>query len=219
MKGIILKDIFNLRGQFKLYAMFPILAFFLSYMQQSYVMFIFMMAMLVISIPISSFAYDDMADFSPYALTLPLGRKDIVLSKFILAFIVSLIAIVFSILGMFILVQIFGSAHFGGFNFFEQSKLSIIVILSINVMNCLTFPVVFKYGTEKGRMMLFAFAMGISAIVFLLNSLINSLSSALSNSVLSFMASYGFIVGALLLILVEAGSIMLSNKIMDKKEF
>lgn len=214
MKGLLMKDIYNLSGQLKVYALFPILAFLLSYMQHNYVMFIFMMAMLVISIPMSAFAYDDMADFSSYALTLPISRKDIVLSKFILSLMIALLAVVASILGMYVMVQIFGSEHFGGFDVFEQSKAAIMVIFAMNAMNAFTFPIFFKYGSEKARLMLFVVMASVGAITFLINSFANSLPS-----LLSIVASYGLILGVLGLIIIEAGSIVLSNRIMDKKEF
>lgn len=85
MKGLILKDIYNLATLFRIYTILPILAIVISYSQHSLGMLQFLPAFIGMFATISAFAYDEQSNFDSFAMTLPINRKDMVISKYVLA--------------------------------------------------------------------------------------------------------------------------------------
>lgn len=218
MKGLLLKDFYNVGGQFKLYALYPILGAALSYTQESLIMMIFLSAMMIVSIPISSFSYDDMADFTPLALTLPVSRKQLVLAKFVLSFIITLFVIVSYLILAFIMLQVFGDAFFQT-NFQEQVLACLAASFSANMINCIMIPMLYRFGTEKGRIFLFIIPFTIVGLSYLAAPLFAGLSESTVMTILNFFSDYGIYIAAVILFLVEVIGIGTSNRIMQKKEF
>ena len=82
MIGLMKKDFYNVGSSLKIYFLIPLLFAVLGYQDGSTDLLAFGTCFLGIFIVISSFAYDDMAHFNNFALTLPIDRKDLVISKF-----------------------------------------------------------------------------------------------------------------------------------------
>ena len=84
MKGLMIKDILNLRKNFKTTLL--VIGFFAIYAytsnNPSYM--IAMVTLILSMMPLTSMAYDDMSKWDRYALAMPISKKDIVLSKYIL---------------------------------------------------------------------------------------------------------------------------------------
>ncbi|MDK2942114.1 MAG: type transport system permease protein, partial [Acetobacterium sp.] len=82
MKGLILKDLINLKSTFKMLGLM-IALFAVIYIPQGngfiFGMIILMFAMMVVT----TISYDDLAKWDAYALTMPVTRKEMVLSKYL----------------------------------------------------------------------------------------------------------------------------------------
>lgn len=150
MKDLIIKDILNLKRQAKLVLVFAVLYGVMSFYMEdaSFVsgIIIFMCAMF----SVSSFAYDDMAKWDKYALSMPLSRKDIVMSKYILIFILALAGALLSFV-MNITVSIVSKMPFNPM----EKLLETLAIVGISlIFTSVLTPLIYKFGTEKARILI-----------------------------------------------------------------
>lgn len=214
MMGLLLKDIYNLSGQMKIYLLYPFFAAFLAYQQGAIDIISFSSAFITMLIIISACAYDEMANFDAYALTLPLTRKDIVLSKYQLALMVSMLNAGVVIIISFLMQTLFPD-RFVGTNWQVLLIEIFVVILAINALICLFLPMIFRYGTEKARVLLMVLFIGLGTIVYLLSTVDFSW---IQLEQLQFLEDYGLYIVAIVAIIIEWLSIRISNHIMMKKE-
>ena len=92
MKGLLLKDIINLKQQGKIYIFIIAIWFAIAITSRDGNFFGGVMTMFTVLVPISAAAYDDKAKWDRYALTMPISRWDLVLSKYLLALICAVTA-------------------------------------------------------------------------------------------------------------------------------
>ena len=124
-----------------------------------------MVILLSIMMPISSMSYDEAGQWYRYAFSLPIPRRTLVLSKYVLGFLVSLGGLVVSAIGNVIIL-----ALTNGENALE-SWLTIIGFLELGVIFLsIIIPILFKYGVEKGRLFIVVIAVIPSLLVALLGS-------------------------------------------------
>ena len=124
-----------------------------------------MVILLSIMMPISSMSYDEAGQWYRYAFSLPIPRRTLVLSKYVLGFLVSLGGLVVSAVGNIIIL-----ALTNGENALE-SWLTIIGFLELGVIFLsIIIPILFKYGVEKGRLFIVVIAVIPSLLVALLGS-------------------------------------------------
>lgn len=217
MKGLLLKDYFNLQGTMKVYLLFPIVIALFTYINESMDMIPILIAFFSIITLISSFAYDEMSDFETYALTLPLCKKDIVKSKFMLANISTIFGLLIGC-AIAMIVYIIKKDSFPDFildEFFISSLVTACVMLLIN---CIFIPLIFRYGTTKARI---AFVLSFLIIGFGGNFIIQMLAGygEISSTFLQMLLSLLPYISIALAILCEGISYIISCKILLKKEF
>ncbi len=151
MIGLILKDIYNLKKHAKQYMLmlvvFGLFAF--NFKNPSYL--IGMIAMMASMLVITSMSYDEYARWDKYALTMPILKKDIVLAKYILLVISLLSGTVLS--GAISLVMAMSMK-------LQDPKETLltcgIVALVVLLLFCILIPILFKFGVEKARIIMFA---------------------------------------------------------------
>lgn len=185
MKALIIKDIINLKKQFKFIVFFiifySILLVFINndsenVSEQMYSSISSIAAIMVVLCNMqimTSFSWDEYFKWDRYAVCLPITRTEIVMSKYILMLLLSILGACFS----FILALVIGAVK--GINIFE----SLTVILSVFcgvlpvslVFVSLVIPLVYKFGVEKGRTVLIAsFLIASLLFVFLVKKLGNA---------------------------------------------
>ena len=120
---------------------------------------------------ISAFSYDENALSDKYLLSLPITRKDIVLSKYLFVFLNSFISIVVGILVSFIItILVRGKVSNAG----DSLRICFLAFTSVSFLMCANIPCIYKWGVEKGRMQsviipaLFIFILGIFGSLLLL---------------------------------------------------
>lgn len=155
MKGLLIKDFYSIVGMKNAILVlvfacgFSIVINFESFAAA----YIPMMGMMLV---ISSFSYDEYNKWDSYALTMPVNRRQIVLSKycFVLFFLVvsTLLAFVTSIIGMMI--------HQTG-TLEETLYSSMIAPIIILVIISILMPLLYKYGAEKARFALMFICLGV----------------------------------------------------------
>ena len=150
MKGLIIKDLCVLKNQMK--TLLLVLAFFIifSIINEDATFILFLVPFYMIMILITTFNYDEFNKWDSYCNSLPLSRKEIVKSKYILFNATSLIALILGILASFIIPSFIENTTF------ESLFASIIgVAFGICLVISLLIPFYYKFGSSKARIMLF----------------------------------------------------------------
>ncbi|MDD6881545.1 MAG: ABC-2 transporter permease [Firmicutes bacterium] len=158
MKGLILKDIYNAMTQGKA-LLFMIVIFGVCFANAASGTLIMMCTIYAAVMVVNNLAFDEMCSWEVYALTMPVTRSQLVLSKYIVSVAYALCGILLGIV-MTVALRVFG---------FGQGQSSPELILAISVTGlaiaavfiALLIPVNFKFGVQKGRFVL----LGIAALI------------------------------------------------------
>lgn len=149
MRGLILKDLFILKQNYKTFfvlIIFFILAMFQNSSAASFTSVINAVFTMMITTTIS---YDNLAKWDKYALTMPITRKEMVLSKYICSIIFNLIGLVLGIVIVFVMGIVRNNLNITEI-FISAISSAIVMIIFISLM----FPLVYKFGVEKFRIFL-----------------------------------------------------------------
>lgn len=148
MKGLIIKDLLNLKKN--LYSVLGLVIFlsFIGFSNNEPSVLISMITMVFTILTITTIAYDDLARWDKYALAMPVSRRSIVLSKYIISALLSVFGVLLSTISAFIISM---------FKVYDLTNLIlisyIIFIISLAFISFL-LPLVFKFGVEKSRLMM-----------------------------------------------------------------
>ena len=212
MKGLILKDICNQLGQLKTFAMMLVI-FIVCFANSAEGTLIIMCAVYATVMVINNLAMDESCQWEIFALTMPVTRRQLVLAKYIVAIFYALLGIVVGTAATLITRLLgFGS---GDATFWELLQISVVGIVIAAIFISLLLPVDFKYGVQKGRLVLFGVAAFIGGGGVLLSGkedMLDGFFSRFSGTV------GGLFFGALTLLLLLI-SFTISSRIMEKKEF
>lgn len=141
MKGLVLKDFINIKGQVVLYLLIAALWVGIGIKWDDSGFFSGVMQMFTVMIPLASLAYDEKNHWNRFALTMPVCRKELVQSKFLFMLLV-IVAVA--------IVSFAGSLLISG-----DLEESIIVVLYASpigiILNSILMPMMFQFGVEKGR--------------------------------------------------------------------
>lgn len=151
MKSFIIKDMYNIAGYLK--SMFFILvviavAIIPSSGAGSY---IFASALMCSMMVITTFSFDDYSKWERYAMVMPVSRNNVVAGKFVDSL---LFCIGGSLWGLIAgtIVEVITNRYTG--NILELLLIAVTSIAVSMVFNSITLPFLFKFGAEKGRMLM-----------------------------------------------------------------
>ncbi|MGB8454807.1 MAG: ABC-2 transporter permease [Anaerocolumna sp.] len=151
MIGLLLKDLFNLRKYLKQVSLSVLIfgLFAINLKTPAYLigMIVMMSAMMVIT----SMSYDEYAKWDKLALTMPIVKKDIVLSKYILLLVMVLSGTVASGILAGIISAVMKLQSLKEILLISGS-IALIMLLIFGIL----IPILFKYGVEKARIIMFA---------------------------------------------------------------
>lgn len=161
MKGLLLKDYYEIRNQFgiiiPLVGLYAIVTSFLDgqfAFSASYIL-VALITMLLAMLPTSSFAFDEWSGWDMYGLTMNVTRKQIVDAKYVLIFITA---------GAIFLADFVTLVLYGEDIMYAMVLAFVFAALTLPINGIMT-PAIFKWGSEKGRMIL----MGMIIIPLLLS--------------------------------------------------
>ncbi|MTL38121.1 ABC-2 transporter permease, partial [Turicibacter sanguinis] len=213
-KGLILKDLLNLRKNLKtiiIMCLFYTLLF--STLNPTFLsgMITILFAMQILT----TFSYDDYSKWNMYALSLPITKKQLVLSKYILGISFIIFGGVFSFILTSLLSLFKGSFILGDLvaSIIGSTGIMILMILIL-------LPLIFKYGVERSRIMLLAI-FAIPTVLILIISKVLALTGIPfpSEEQLNALLPVICIIATLILIAGSYVSYMTSVKIVTKKEY
>lgn len=147
MKALIYKDLLTLWKNLRNYLLMCVIFQVASIAGEDFEFMRFYPLILVASLPHTLLAYDERSGWEKYALTLPLGRKKLVGSKYLVGLLL--------IGGSFLLAAVTGLVRSWREGFFDPFdywfELCVLLTLGVSVMG-VALPMSFRLGTEKGRM-------------------------------------------------------------------
>lgn len=161
MKGLLIKDMINLKKQsiivmgiIMIYVLFFVISSSNSEdLIESVSAVTGMLSVVCLILSITSFSYDDVAKWDKYVASLPITRKHIVISKYILFIMIALIGMLFSLLFNIIINMYLNPESLSG------NIISIIITsystLAISlILSSILAPFIYKFGVEKSRIIL-----------------------------------------------------------------
>lgn len=151
MTGLILKDFLVLRKALRTYVLFLIFYLILAIFDLFSISFITAFVQIIVMIlPMSSFAYDDLAKWDRYAMTLPLGRRAVVRAKYMFVVLMILVAAAFALLSCVVLSITAAQPV-------EENLAAGVGALSVGLLAVdVTLPLNYKMGPERARPFLYA---------------------------------------------------------------
>lgn len=200
MKGLLMKDLLNLKRQggiiLLVLAMYGLFAFSSGMSEVLGSMICVFGAML----PVTALAYDERAKWDKYALTMPVTRRQMVLSKYLLGLLLTAVALVINVA-----VQAIKSPVDPW-----EILLMPLCLAGVGVaFLALLMPLLFRFGTEKARLlMLLMVAIPVAGVMLLANRNIPLPDENMQIALL-----------LLIPLILLAVSIPLSIRIYEKKEF
>lgn len=156
IKGLIIKDLLQLKSYRKSLIAFIVIFILVSMSQESTVevgnMLVLMMTLGLGMFSIATFNYDEMSKADRYILTLPLTRKQVVRAKYGLVIgstiVGSLMGIVLGGIITFVMSKTIP-------NLLDLGLMALGGILGIGLVESIQIPCIYKFGAEKGRIQTF----------------------------------------------------------------
>ena len=171
IKGLIIKDLLQLKNYKKTLIAFLFIFILTAITQESISeatsMLIVMITLGFGMVAMGTFSYDELANADKYILTFPATKKEVVLAKYML---VGIATILGAILGMVVTVILTLALQKGLPNFADIAMLAIGSIFGITLVTSFQIPCVIKSGAEKGRIQMFII---IAVVAFGLGGLIS----------------------------------------------
>lgn len=210
MKGLIKKDFFIIKANIKVMAIIFIVYLIMA-MQGSFDI-TFIMPLIGLMLFISTFSYDDFNNWNSYASTLPNGRKNVVKAKYIASIIMTIFLAIVSI----VISIAINYTKINSIKIDETMSKIMGTMLSVVIIISLLYPIMFKFGSTKGRIILFAGILIISTISGLLSQFIDM--SNVINTI-NMIDQYTYIAIPTISVILLYISYLISNKIYLNKEF
>ena len=210
MLGLIKKDLLVMKNNLKYFLLMILVFAFFS--RESNIIY-FISIFISIMIFITTFSYDDYNKWNTYAITLPLSREKIVLAKYL----TSLLLMVGTVLITFLLSFVIGTINHS-FDFDEVFPMLFGGLFALVLLQSFMYPLIYKFGTEKGRIGLFVGVFAVSGLVGYLVNRVKIDTTALTGFI-QFFNQYGILLLSIAMVILFVGSYFVSKRIYLKKEF
>lgn len=147
MAGLIYKDFINLKQQARIYALIVALWMGVSVIEKNLSFFGGVMAVFSALLPITAYAYDEKVEWDKYALTMPILRRDLVISKYLFGLVSLCVSLALTVLVSLAIKQ----------DAAETISIHCIFAALGMVFMAVSLPTVFKFGSEKARNIIYMF--------------------------------------------------------------
>lgn len=218
IKGLITKDILQLKTYKRTLIIFIVIFTLTSISGEGGIgkMLTIMLTLGFGMFSMASFNYDELNKADKYILTLPLTKKQVVLSKYILVICSTVIG---SIIGITLGVILTFTINKQVPNIEELISVGLGSVLGIGLIEAIQIPCVYKWGAEKGRIQMVI----VTALVALLAGGIIFIGEKTNiqlpaNNILNILNTFLPLIFIGLIIIIYFISYKVSYKIYDKKE-
>lgn len=151
MTGLLLKDLLNLRKYFRTLALLLVVYAALFIPTAGAASFSAVVVLLVSMVATTTFSYDDLAHWTPYALTLPVARRDLVRAKYLL---LVLLTAGGAALSLIISAVVGGFLPDKGLPFGENLAAHGAYLAIALFFGAVMLPLLFRFGAERARLMM-----------------------------------------------------------------
>ena len=158
MLGLVKKDLLMIKGNMRQVILFLVVFLILAFQENNIIVIVPVFVSMIVFI--TTFSYDEYNKWDAYAISLPVSRKNIVKAKYVASIILWAIALLVTV----VITGIMGLFE-QNLNYFEMFGMILGCVFSIVLLEAIMFPLIFKFGVEKGRIGLFV---GVFAIAGLL---------------------------------------------------
>jgi ABC-type transport system involved in multi-copper enzyme maturation permease subunit len=173
---------------------------------------------MLLSSCINTFQTDEFYNTESYTLSFPLSRKQIVLSKFVFTLIMLVISSYIGLVIYFLIHLIINPGE-KGLNL-DMLKMFFMLELSALVVDSVFYPVIYKFGCEKSRLVMMSIVMLLLGVASILSVSINVFHADVNLAgAMNFVQTYGVYVLTGLVILFLIGSYFLSIKFYKRKDY
>lgn len=207
MKGLMIKDFLSLKRQGRV--LFVMLAIYIMFgaFSKNISMLCGMTVMICAMMPITTLSYDEKSKWDKYALSMPIPRQTIVLSKYIFGVLLILAGIAF-VIPISLLIS-----SFTGEMVIKDILLTVLATAGAAVLFlAIMLPLLFKFGVEKARILIMlVIFIPIAALMILYKLGVSAPSEQMIKHFISF--------SPIVLILVLLISAAISVAIYNRKEF
>ncbi|MEY9975939.1 ABC-2 transporter permease [Lysinibacillus sp. RC79] len=208
MTALLLKDFMTIQRQIKSQASFLIIILFMAIFMQKGSLLLAVIVFIVTIQATTAITYDEHSNWDKYANTLPISKGDIVLSKYMLSFLLMIIGLVIALPIVFLMNHF--TNNLASAEFFLTFNLT--VVLSFCIL-ALLIPIYIKFGAIKGRIALFALCFIPGFLFGLLKEYFPDMTLTLSN-----LKQYMFLAPFAGLLILWLSS-LISTAIYQRKEF
>ena len=157
MLGLVYKDLMVMRRTLLLYGAMGIVYGIIAIYGDQYGMVFALMMIVSAMVPVSAISYDERSKWDKIVNTMPLSRKEIVLSKYVLAILLTAISSVI-IFAFYMLVPEMPLE--------EKAVTTAVMAMMAMLYQAALMPVMFKFGSEKGRTMMLAILFVPAVLIF-----------------------------------------------------
>ena len=217
MKGLLLKDLYNLSSYRTSLLIMVVIVGFVGFSQENFINLVpIMLTTMLGMMALSTFSYDEIAKSDKYVLSLPVSKKEMVKEKYLLALLATLIGVIVSVL-LCVAVSYIVKKQSPDITILLTSSIG--AIFGISLVLCIQIPSVYKWGAERGRIQMFLLVICVMGIIggigyFLLKSgIVGNI-----EEILKVITSYGMILLILFTIAMYIVSYWIAYHIYQKKE-
>ncbi len=209
MYGLIKKDLLMIKQNLKILLVVYIVFLGMTVINESDMTFI--LPFMTVMMSISTFSYDNYNKWDAYAITLPNGRKNMVRAKYISTLVIVLGSFLISIISLIIM-------NICGVNIDLKNSISELAgcLLGIFLIIIIMFPILYKFGVEKGRITLFVLTFIVTGIAFLIT---RNVHVNIPNNIINFFNNYYKIILPVITCIFLILSYKVSEILISKKEF
>lgn len=209
MLGLIKKDLLMIKGNLRQAILFLVVFIILALQENNIIVILPVFVSMMIFM--TTFSYDEYNKWEAYAISLPVSRKNIVKAKYFASIILWAIALLVTAV-ITVVMGIFEQ----NINYSEMIGMILGCVFSIVLLEALMFPLIFKFGVEKGRIGVF---IGVFVIAALLGFIFTGIDLENANGFIEFFNNYYYILIPLVAVILMVISYFVSKKIYLKKEF
>lgn len=219
MRGLVIKDLMFFRTSWKNLLITFIGTFLLSIALGNYTLAVVVVPIYIMSSGINTFQTDEFYNTMTYTLSYPLSRKQIVLAKYLFTLLMMVISI---IVGIFIYLLILFIIN-PGYNGLNENMIYSLLILECAslIVDSIFYPVIYKFGCEKSRLVLMSIIMLLLGIGSVISVSVNvfELFKIDWESIINYIQTNGVYILSILTVVMFTLSYFLSYKFYKKKDF
>lgn len=219
MRGLIIKDFLYLKNTWKNLLIIFIGSVLISIALGNYLLAICALPLILLTNTINTFQTDEFFNTDSYTLSLPLTRKQIISARFIYTFIM-VITSFFVGLVIYYLVYFIAKPNYNGLNT-DMLKYLIMLEGTSLLVDSIFYPIIYKVGCEKSRLVLLSIVMLLLGIGSILSVYINVFDKDFIDfvSIINYIQRNGVQVLSILVVISITISYFLSIMFYKKRDF